>query len=200
MSVRLCAMRAGLRSAVRLAAVLAGIGAAVTAFGQKPGPKPAAKPAGPNPKVSVVIEHRGTIVVEMEPRYSPKGILFHRVLPNFVAQAGDPKSRSIDGAKLRGISDSEVAERYNLGGGGSGQTVPLENSLSHERGTLGLARSQSVDSGDSQFFFNLKANHDLDGGYCVFGKVVKGTDVMDAIQQGDRIKSIRALPTEKHKR
>jgi len=160
----------------------------------------------PNPQLTMVIAKRGTIVMELYPNAAPKtvahivalvnkkfydGLLFHRVIPGFTAQTGDPKSRRIDGAKLHGLSDIQVAQKFALGNGGSGKTVPLEPKLTHERGTIGLARSQGIDSGDSQFFFNLAPNHSLDVGYTVFGNVIKGLDVMDKIELGDRITSLR---------
>jgi cyclophilin family peptidyl-prolyl cis-trans isomerase len=92
---------------------------------------------------------------------------------------------------LHGLTDIQVAQKFALGNGGSGKTVPLEPKLAHERGTVALARSADIDSGDSQFFFNLKANHLLDSQYCVFGRVTKGLDVMDKIELGDRITSLR---------
>ncbi len=159
-----------------------------------------------SPNLTMVIAKRGTIVIELYPNAAPKtvahilnlvnkkfydGLLFHRVISEFMAQTGDPKSRRVDGAKLHGLSDLQVSEKFGLGNGGSGKTVLLEPKLSHERGTVGLARSQGIDSGDSQFFFNLKANHHLDVVYCVFGKVITGLDVMDKIQLGDRITSLR---------
>lgn len=160
----------------------------------------------PNPQLTMVIAKRGTIVIELYPNAAPKtvahivalvnkkfydGLLFHRVIKEFVAQTGDPKSRNVDGAKLHGLSDIQVSQKFGLGNGGSGKTVPLEPKLPHERGTVALARSQGIDSGDSQFFFNLKANHTLDYQYCVFGNVIKGLDVMDKIELGDRITSLR---------
>ncbi len=160
----------------------------------------------PNPQLTMVIAKRGTIVIELYSNAAPKtvahivnlvnrkfydGLLFHRVIKEFAAQTGDPKSRKIDGAKLRGLSDIQVSQKFALGNGGSGKTVPLEPKLAHERGTVGLARSTDIDSGDSQFFFNLKANHNLDVAYCVFGNVIKGLDVMDKIELGDRIVSLR---------
>lgn len=160
----------------------------------------------PNPQVTVVIAKRGTIVMELFPNAAPKtvahivalvnkkfydGLLFHRVIPEFIAQTGDPKSRNVDGAKIHGLPDIQVGQRFGLGNGGSGKTVPLEPKLPHERGTVGLAHSRDIDSGDSQFFFNLKANHNLDSNMCVFGKILKGLDVMDKIQLGDRITSAR---------
>ena len=64
---------------------------------------------------------------------------------------------------------------------------------------MGLARSEDPGSGDSQFFFNLKDNHNLDSGYCSFGKIVKGLDVMDKLRQGDKIVSIKSVGASKTK-
>jgi peptidyl-prolyl cis-trans isomerase B (cyclophilin B) len=169
-----------------------------------------------NPRVEMEIEKKGKITIELLPKVAPKtvahfvglvnkkfydGILFHRVEPEFVAQGGDPESKKIDPAKLKGLTSQEVGAQFNLGMGGSGKDVrvPLEANTSHGRGTLGLARSSAPDSGDSQFFFNLKPNPDLDGKYCVFGKITKGLDVIDKIAIGDRIKSIRVLKAAKKK-
>lgn len=160
------------------------------------------------PIVDMVIENRGTIRLEMLPGAAPKtvahflglvdkrfydGILFHRVEAKQLVQAGDPESRKVDGKKLASITPTEVSQLFHLGLGGSGKTVPLEANAACVRGTLGLARSASPDSGDSQFFLNLADNHRLDNQYTVFGKVVEGLAVMDHIQQGDRIKSIRRV-------
>ena len=154
----------------------------------------------------LVIENRGTIRVELLPSAAPKtvahikgladkhfydGILFHRVEQKSLVQAGDPATRKIDGKTIAKISPAEASQLYGLGAGGSGKTVPLEATLPCVRGTLGLARNMSLNSGDSQFFFNLVDNHKLDNQYCVFGRVVIGLDVMDRIRQGDRIKSMR---------
>jgi cyclophilin family peptidyl-prolyl cis-trans isomerase len=158
----------------------------------------------------MVVEKRGTITIELLPNDAPKtvahfldlvkkkfydGILFHRYVKDFVVQGGDPKSKKVDGAKIADIPAEQVATEYGLGDGGSGTTVPLEAKASHDRGTVGLARSSDPNSGDSQFFFNLQPNLRLDGGYCVFGRVVdkKSLAVMDKIRQGDKITSIRLV-------
>jgi cyclophilin family peptidyl-prolyl cis-trans isomerase len=158
--------------------------------------------------VEMVVNGRGTIRIELLPAVAPKtvlhileladkrfydGILFHRVEAKLIAQAGDPESKKIDGAKIADITPSEVTQRYHLGMGGSGKTVPLEAVAPCMRGTLGLGRGLSPDSGDCQFFFNLSDNHRLDNQYTVFGKVIQGLDIMDAIRQGDRIKSFRRV-------
>ena len=154
---------------------------------------------------TMVIENRGTLELELYPKAAPKtvahfvdlckqhfydGTLFHRVVPNFVAQAGDPKSKTVDGAKIADITPEEAGQQYHLGGGGSGHSVPLEVNLPHLPNTIGLARSQDPNSGDSQFYFNLADNANLDSGYCVFGQVVKGAEILPSIKQGDRIKSV----------
>jgi peptidyl-prolyl cis-trans isomerase B (cyclophilin B) len=166
--------------------------------------------AATNPRVDLDVAGRGVVTIELYPQAAPKsvahflklveekfydGLLFHRVVANFVVQTGDPKSLNVDGSKLRGLTDQAVSQQFGLGNGGSGETVPFEkNSYTHERGTIALALSQAASAtGDSQFFINLKPNPPLNGGYCVFGKVVKGMDVVDKIQQGDRISSMRVV-------
>lgn len=176
---------------------------------QKSKPK---KPTG-NPKVEMLIDVRANkktvkLVIELFSKEAPQtvkhfqelankkfydGILFHRYVAGFVIQGGDPASKKVDGGAIADISSEEVGAKYNLGVGGSGKTVPLEAKLSHLRGTLGLARSQDPDSGDSQFFFNLTDNLRLDSGYCVFGKIVKGMEYLDTLRQGDKIRSVRPV-------
>lgn len=162
-----------------------------------------------NPIVVLEIEKRGTITIELMQKECPKtvahilslikkkfydGILAHRYEVGFVIQLGDPTSKKIkpaDAKKMATMSSQDVGMTYQLGMAGSGKNVPLEATLPHTRGTLGLARSQDPDSGDSQFFFNLKNNNSLDYQYCSFGKVLKGMEVVDKIRQGDKIKSFR---------
>ncbi len=172
------------------------------------------KPAG-NPKVDMLIDVRASkktvkLVIELFAKDAPEtvkhfqelaakkfydGILFHRFVPRFVIQGGDPASKKVDGGLIADISPEEVGQKYSLGIGGSGKMVPLEVKLSHLRGTLGLARSNDPNSGDSQFFFNLSDNLVLDRGpqqgYCVFGKIVKGIEFLDKLRQGDKIRSVR---------
>jgi cyclophilin family peptidyl-prolyl cis-trans isomerase len=169
--------------------------------------------AGPaaNPTVEMVVAGRGKVILELYPKEAPKtvahitdlikkgfynGIVFHRVVPNFVVQAGDPKSIKWSAKEIADKGDGRGGTN-GLGDGGSGlASLPLEvGSLTHETGTLGMARSSAPDSGDSQFFINLKPNHSLDGGYCVFGRVLKGMDVVQKIRRGDRITQMKLLPT-----
>lgn len=156
-------------------------------------------------RATMEVENRGDIVMELYPKAAPKtvahftdlakrhfydGVLFHRVVPDFVAQTGDPKSKEVNGAEISKLTSEEVASKYGLGHSGSGQNVPLEATLPQVANTVGLARSSQPDSGDSQFYINLKDNHDLDGQYCVFGRVVSGADIASKLQIGDRIKRI----------
>ncbi|HEX7968536.1 MAG TPA: peptidylprolyl isomerase [Stellaceae bacterium] len=93
------------------------------------------------------------------------GIAFHRVIPGFMAQTGDPRG---DGT------------------GGSGKKLKAEfNSAKHVRGTASMARAQSPDSADSQFFICFKPAPFLDGKYTVWGQVVSGMEHIDAIKKGD---------------
>lgn len=93
------------------------------------------------------------------------GIVFHRVIPGFMAQSGDPTG---------------------TGAGGSGQKLEAEFSPApFDRGTLGMARSQHPDSADSQFFICLDAAPHLNGQYTVWGQVSAGMDFVDAIAVGE---------------
>ena len=149
-------------------------------------------------KATLEVEGRGKIVMELYPKAAPQtvahfldlcsqhfydGIKFHRLEPGFVVQGGDPESKN---------ASVEEFDAKGIGSHDSGKTVPLEAHLLHKKYSIGLARSQSPDSGDCQFYFNLNDNPALDGKYCVFGMVVEGQDVVDKIQKGDVIKSLTA--------
>ena len=153
--------------------------------------------AADNPKITMVVAKRGTIVMELYPNMAPKtvahivdlvkqkfydGIKIHRVEPGFVVQWGDPKSKNLS---------PDQFDANQIGAHDSGHPVPLEAKMLHEKYTLGLARSQNPNSGDCQIFINLKANHSLDSGYCAFGKVTKGMEVVDKLAIGDVITSVR---------
>jgi peptidyl-prolyl cis-trans isomerase B (cyclophilin B) len=96
------------------------------------------------------------------------GTTFHRVVPWFVIQGGDPNSRNPD--------------RATHGKGGPGYTIKAEfNERQHKRGTLSMARGASPDSAGSQFFICLADSPELNGQYTVFGEVVSGIEVGDKI-------------------
>jgi len=96
------------------------------------------------------------------------GTTFHRVIPGFMIQGGDPNSKSDD--------------RSQHGTGGPGYSIDAEFSdTPHDRGILSMARSQDPNSAGSQFFVVVKDSHFLDNQYTAFGRVVNGMDVVDKI-------------------
>lgn len=153
---------------------------------------------------------RGDITLELYPKEAPKtveqfrrlaksgfydNIKFHRVVPDFVVQAGDPDTKTMSVAEVAGMSDQQK-HALGIGAGGSGTPIPFEvNKLAHVRGSVAMAlNSPRSNTGDSQFFINLKDNVGLNEDYCVFGKVVKGMEVVDKIKQGDPIVAIKEVP------
>lgn len=133
---------------------------------------------------AVVTTTKGSFTMELLPNEAPltvdnfvqlakrgyfRGIVFHRVVPNFVIQAGDPRGD---------------------GNGGPGYAIRCEiNELPYERGTVGMALS-GKDTGGSQWFVTHAPQPHLDGGYTVFARVIAGMNVVDAIVRGDIIRSI----------
>jgi peptidyl-prolyl cis-trans isomerase B (cyclophilin B) len=104
------------------------------------------------------------------------GTTFHRVIPGFMIQGGDPNSKNLD--------------KSRHGQGGPGYTVKAEfNSKSHKRGTLSMARAANPDSAGSQFFICVADAPFLDRQYTVFGEVVSGMEVADKVvsQPRDRM-------------
>ena len=96
------------------------------------------------------------------------GTIFHRVIPGFMVQGGDPNTKSDD--------------RSSHGMGGPGHTIKAEfNDEPHVRGIVSMARSQDPDSAGSQFFVVVKDSDFLDGQYTAFGRVISGMDVVDKI-------------------
>lgn len=129
--------------------------------------------------------NRGDFTVELLPKLAPEhvnsfvflardefynGTVFHRIVPGFVAQGGDPTG---------------------TGTGGPGYTVPLEASKEpFARGVVGMARSQDPNSAGSQWFVTLGDAPHLNGQYTVFGRVTEGMDVVDRLQMGDAIETL----------
>lgn len=125
----------------------------------------------------------GTIEIKFYPDKAPKhvesiqklvgegfynGTTFHRVIPGFMVQGGDPNSKS--------------PNRSMHGMGGPGFTIPAEfNDVSHKRGICSMARSQDPNSAGSQFFICVADSTFLDRQYTVWGEVIKGMEVADAI-------------------
>lgn len=96
------------------------------------------------------------------------GTIFHRVIPGFMIQGGDPNTKGND------------KSRYGMGGPGY-QLKAEFNNRSHKRGTLSMARAANPDSAGSQFFICVADAPFLDGQYTVFGEVISGMDVVDKI-------------------
>jgi peptidyl-prolyl cis-trans isomerase B (cyclophilin B) len=149
-------------------------------------------------KRATIDTNRGTMVAELYDKEAPKtvenfeklansgfydGVKFHRVIPDFVVQGGDPLSRDLPAGDRR------------IGSGGPGWTIKCEtanNPHKHEVGALSMAHA-GKDTGGSQFFMVLnEANtRHLNGVHTVFGKIVEGQDVMRQIQQNDSMTSVR---------
>jgi peptidyl-prolyl cis-trans isomerase B (cyclophilin B) len=111
------------------------------------------------------------------------GTIFHRVIPGFMIQGGDPNTK-----------DLNKPETY--GQGGPSQRLKAEfNDIPHRRGILSMARTSDPNSAGSQFFIVVKDSNFLDGQYTVFGEVVKGMEVVDKIVSLP--KNSRDLPTER---
>ncbi|MHB8741411.1 MAG: peptidylprolyl isomerase, partial [Coriobacteriia bacterium] len=127
---------------------------------------------------ATMVTSKGTIVLEFFPADAPNhvasfielseagfydGIKFHRVIPGFVAQGGDPITRDL-------TSEQVIAGGGGIGTGGPGWNQKAEfNTRKHETGTLSMARSQHPDSAGSQFYICLAPQPSLDGQYSVFG-------------------------------
>ena len=103
------------------------------------------------------------------------GTTFHRVIPGFMIQGGDPNTRDAKAAR----------ERH--GTGGPGYTIKAEfNETPHQRGVVSMARSQSPDSAGCQFFIVVKDSSFLDRQYTAFGRVTRGLEVADQVVNAPR--------------
>ncbi|GHV34259.1 hypothetical protein FACS18949_09980 [Clostridia bacterium] len=154
-----------------------------------------------DPLVYIEMEDGGTIVVELYPDMAPNtvnnfvslvkrgyydGLIFHRVIPNFMIQGGDPQGTGMGGPG------------YGIAGEFSGNGF-AQNTLSHTAGVISMARSQSPDSAGSQFFIcNADAPH-LDGQYAAFGKVLWGFETVERISAVKTDASDRPLTQQKMK-
>ena len=157
-----------------------------------------------HPVVEMMVYQRGVFEIELLSDKAPKtvahfldlvdhkfynGILFHRVVSKWVAQAGDPLSKTWTREEALAAPVGSYGEIQGLGDGGSGKTIPFEdNDVSHKPGTVGMAlESPASAMGDSQFFINLEDNKRLDHKYCVFGRVTVGLEKIKTIRRGDPI-------------
>ncbi len=132
-------------------------------------------------KVLVTMENGKTFTIKTSPQNAPEtsknflelvdsgfynGLTFHRVIPGFMAQGGDPKGNGTGGA------EKTIKGEFSQNGF-------KDNKLSHTRGIVSMARSQAPDSASSQFFICFDDATYLDGAYAAFGEVIDGMDVVD---------------------
>jgi peptidylprolyl isomerase len=142
---------------------------------------PAEVAANPANHLFLDLSNGGTVEIVLRPDLAPhhieriqtlvrqgfyNGLTFHRVVPGFMAQGGDPTGTGEGGSKLPDLKAEFTA-------------VPFL------RGTVGAARTDNPDTANSQFFIMFVPNSELDGRYTVIGRVVKGMDVVDRIEPGE---------------
>lgn len=145
-----------------------------------------------NPTAEIVMENGSTIKIELYPEKAPNtvknfislcnsgfynGTVFHRVIPGFVIQGGDPKGTGMGGPGY--CIKGEFSENG------------FKNDLKHVRGTVSMARASDPDSAGSQFFIMVDDAPFLDGKYAAFGAVTEGMD------EADRIVSVRRNANDK---
>ena len=153
-------------------------------------------------KVAVISTKFGDMVVEFFPDVAPKhvenfqilaeegyynGTTFHRVIPGFMIQGGDPNSKDLD--RMNDGTGGRAGKFFGIGRENDPEswTVPAEfNDTPHQRGTLSMARSHNIDSGSSQFFICHDNAPFLDGQYTVFGQLISGIEVVDEIVNSER--------------
>lgn len=145
-----------------------------------------------NPLVTMEIENYGTIKIELYPEYAPNTVAnfvnlieegfydnnnFHRLVPGFVLQGGDPEGNGTGGPNYT-IKGEFSLNNYS------------KNTLSHTTGIISMARSKSYDSAGSQFFIVLAdAKYSLDNRYAGFGKVIEGMDIIKKIEESEIVEN-----------
>lgn len=153
-----------------------------------------------NPIVTIEMENGNTIKLELYPSVAPEtvenfvtlvsqefydGLIFHRVIPGFMIQGGDP-----DGT---GMGGSKKTIRGEFSGNG------FKNDLKHDRGIISMARTSAPNSASSQFYIVVKASSHLDGQYASFGKVIEGMEEVDRIVSVQRDRGDKPLEAQKIK-
>jgi peptidyl-prolyl cis-trans isomerase B (cyclophilin B) len=143
--------------------------------------------------IQITMENGGVITAELYPDIAPvtvenfvnlinkgfyNGLIFHRVIPDFMIQGGDPDGTGMGGPGYT-IKGEFTANKF-------------ENNLKHDRGVLSMARTGDPNSAGSQFFIMVKASPHLDKQYASFGKVIVGMEVVDEIVKAKR--NSRDLP------
>ena len=133
-------------------------------------------------QAEIELQDGGVIALELYPETAPisvenfvklardgfyDGVIFHRVVPGFVIQGGDPTGTGMGGPGY------QIKGEFRANG--------VKNDLKHTRGVLSMARAQAYDSAGSQFFIMVEDAPHLDGQYAAFGRVTNGMDVVDKI-------------------
>ncbi len=163
---------------------------ALAAAAPAPTPAPVAAPsivapaevaANPANKLTLDLSTGGKVVIQLRPDIAPghvariqalvgrgfyNGLIFHRVIPGFMAQGGDPKGTGEGGSELPDLKAEFSA-------------------LPHLRGTLAMARGQADDSANSQFYIMFGPKASLNGRYTIVGRVIQGMDAVDSIAPGE---------------
>ena len=139
-------------------------------------------------KAKIEIENYGTIELELDADIAPisvanfaklanegfyNGLTFHRIIDGFMIQGGDPKGNGTGG------SDENIKGEFSANG--------VKNTISHVRGTISMARSNSFNSASSQFFIVHEDSTFLDGQYAGFGKVTSGIEIVDKICKDTKV-------------
>ncbi len=162
----------------------------------------------PNPVATMEIENYGTVKIELYPdkakntvanficlanRGFYNGLTFHRTIPDFMIQGGDPNGNGSGSPKLSNIKDDVKEDKDYCIEGEFIANGHNENNLKHKKGVISMARSdysayssslttKGYDSAGSQFFIMTKDNTSLDGLYAAFGEVIEGMDVIEKVQ------------------
>ncbi len=147
-----------------------------------------------NPIVTFEMENGNIMKAELYPEIAPNtvnnfislinkgfynGVIFHRVIPGFMIQGGDPEGTGVGGP------DYSIKGEFSTNG--------FKNDLKHDKGVLSMARTMVPDSAGSQFFVMVERAPHLDGQYAAFGKVIEG------IEEADRIVSVKTDNNDKPK-
>ncbi|WP_077622691.1 peptidylprolyl isomerase [Sediminibacillus massiliensis] len=140
-----------------------------------------------NPEVTITMEDGEEIMIELLPEAAPNtvanfislvedgfydGLIFHRVIPGFMIQGGDPEGTGMGGPGY------QIPGEFSANG--------FENNVKHERGVVSMARSQQPDSAGSQFFIVVEDAPHLDEQYAAFGRVTEGMETVDEIVSAER--------------
>ena len=141
-----------------------------------------------NPVVAMYIEKYGSVVMELYPQVAPNTVnnfislvrsgfydhnTFHRLIPGFVLQGGDPEGTGVGGPGYT------IKGEFSSNG--------FENTLKHEKGILSMARANDPDSAGSQFFIMLGKADWLDDNYAAFGKVIDGMEIVEKIEKSEKV-------------